>query len=90
MQNLLQQEISENLKKRSAQASRVFHGRGRFFPSQENVNVEWYPPVLFVQCYEYELAGGAKAELQAVFDEHSFIDTVLLQARPWPDVTLLP
>ncbi|MBB6523436.1 class I SAM-dependent methyltransferase [Pseudoteredinibacter isoporae] len=84
--NPLQQEISQNLKKLPKYVSRVFHGRGRFFPSLEEVNVEWYPPVLFVQCYQDQLGDDAVAALKAVFDEHSFIETVLLQVRPWPDV----
>lgn len=84
--NLFQQEITQNLSKRPAQVSRVFHGRGKFFPSLEELNVEWYPPVLFVQCYEDELADEARAALQAVFEGHDFIESVILQARPWPDV----
>lgn len=84
--NPLQQEISQNLKKLPKYVSRVFHGRGRFFPSLEEVNVEWYPPVLFVQCYQEQLSDDAIEALKAVFDEFSFIETVLLQLRPWPDV----
>lgn len=85
-QNPLQAEITHNLAKSPNQVSRLFHGRGKYFPALEQVNVEWYPPVLFVQCYEDELAPEASLALQAVFEEHDFIETVLLQARPWPDV----
>lgn len=83
---LFQQEITANLNTLTNRVSRVFHGRGQFFPSLESVNVEWYPPVLFVQCYEEELADDAMAALRSVFDEHAFIETVVLQLRPWPDV----
>lgn len=86
IQSPLQQELSANLLQRPNQVSRVFHGRGRFFPSLEAINVEWYPPVLFVQCYESAITDEVKADLKAVFDEHEFIETVLVQSRPWPDV----
>jgi 23S rRNA (cytosine1962-C5)-methyltransferase len=82
----LQQELNNNLNKYPNQIARVFHGRGRFFPSLEDINIEWYPPVLFVQCYEETLSDDCKAALQQVFEAHSSIETVLLQSRPWPDV----
>ena len=82
----LQQEISLNLTKCPNHVSRVFHGRGRFFPSLEEVNVEWYPPVLFVQCYQDQISDDAISALKAVFEEFTFVETVLLQLRPWPEV----
>lgn len=83
---LLQQELDNNLRKYPDRISRVFHGRGRFFPSLVDINVEWYPPVLFVQCYEETLSDGCKDALRQVFKEHTAIETVVLQSRPWPDV----
>lgn len=83
---LLQQELDNNLRKYPDRISRVFHGRGRFFPSLVDINVEWYPPVLFVQCYEETLSDGCKDALRQVFEEHTAVETVVLQSRPWPDV----
>lgn len=86
VQNLLKQELGENLRQSPEQVCRVFHGRGRFFPSFENLNIEWYPPVLFVQCYEGELSNNELSVIKEIFEEHEFIQSVLLQSRPWPDV----
>jgi 23S rRNA (cytosine1962-C5)-methyltransferase len=85
-QNILTQELDTNLTALADQVSRVFHGRGRFFPALEAINVEWYPPVLFVQCYEEGLSETSYKALEQVFNRHTFIETVLLQSRPWPDV----
>ena len=84
--SLFKQEIDNNLSALPEQVSRVFHGRGRFFPALDNINVEWYPPVLFVQCYEEALDPDCKTALKAVFEANAMIETVLLQSRPWPDV----
>ena len=85
-QHLLRQEIEANLNALPHQVSRVFHGRGRFFPALEDINVEWYPPVLFVQCYEGVLSEACHAALEQVFNIHAAIETVVVQSRPWPDV----
>jgi 23S rRNA (cytosine1962-C5)-methyltransferase len=85
-QELLKLELECNLLKRPAQVSRVFHGRGRFFPGLESVNIEWYPPVLFVQCYEGNLSSECRSALSQIFDAHDIIESILLQSRPWPDV----
>ncbi|GAA5316778.1 MAG: class I SAM-dependent methyltransferase [Candidatus Pelagadaptatus aseana] len=83
----LQQELNTNLKKYPNRIARVFHGRGRFFPSLEDINIEWYPPILFVQCYQETLSDDAKQALRQVFEAHESIETIVLQSRPWPDVT---
>ena len=82
----LKKEVETNLTKKPEHISRVFHGRGRFFPSLENVNIEWYPPVMFVQCYEGGLDDDSKSVLEQIFEQHEMIQTILLQSRPWPDV----
>ena len=84
--NEFKQEITRNLDSFPEQISRVFHGRGRFFNAQENINVEWYPPVLFVQCYEEKLSDDCKSVLKELYDENQTIQTVLVQSRPWPHV----
>jgi 23S rRNA (cytosine1962-C5)-methyltransferase len=85
-QHPLQQELDNNLTKFPLQVARVFHGRGRFFPALESINIEWYPPVLFVQCYEGELGSDVRSALEQVFEAHANVETVLIQSRPWPDV----
>lgn len=83
----LVEELELNLGKLPKQVSRVFHGRGRYFPGLEEINVEWYPPVLFVQCYQDSLSEEMKTAFADVFDRHEMIETVLLQTRPWPEVS---
>lgn len=84
-QNLLSDELMDQLGRYPEKVARVFHGRGRFFPGLEDVNVEWYPPVLFVQCYESELGEKSRLALLNVFEQIEMIDAVILQTRPWPD-----
>lgn len=83
---LLKDELCLNLKKRIGQVSRVFHGRGRYFLGLEDLNIEWYPPFLFVQCYAEALEQKHREAIEAVFEQSSMIEAVVLQTRPWPDV----
>ncbi len=85
-ENPLRHELDNNLRQSPKQLCRVFHGRGRFFPSLEKLNIEWYPPVLFVQCYEDQLSEEDSAVLKQLFDEHQIIQSILLQSRAWPDL----
>ncbi len=34
------------------ECTRLFHGRGQAYPGYENINIDWYPPVLLVTLYE--------------------------------------
>jgi 23S rRNA (cytosine1962-C5)-methyltransferase len=64
---------------------RILHGRGRTFKHLHAVNIEWYPPYLFVQNFDSELPSFLKAALEQVFEHWEKIDAVLVQNREWPD-----
>lgn len=78
-------EISQNLKSNQLNAARVLHGRGRYFEGYEKLNIEWYPPYLFVQNFSDTLNDQQEADLSEIFDTHEFIDAVLVQKREFPD-----
>lgn len=64
---------------------RVLHGRGKCYPGYELVNIEWYPPYLFVQNFGEELKDDLKSVLMEVFDATSEIRAILVQSREWPN-----
>ncbi|MCV6614223.1 MAG: class I SAM-dependent methyltransferase [Cellvibrionaceae bacterium] len=84
-QDLLSAELAQNFERYPKQVARLFHGRGRFFKGLESLVIEWYPPVLLLQCYDDCLSDTALAGVQAFFKAQPAIETVVLQTRPWPD-----
>ena len=85
--SLLIQEIENNLASYGEVACRVFHGRGQAFPQYEHINIEWYPPYLFVQNFMDIISEPIKAELLTLFERHTNIQAILIQNRSWPDLT---
>jgi len=83
----LYQEISTWLTASPEYAMRVFHGRGQSFPGLEHLNIEWYPPYLFVQNFRETLENEVRLALEYLFNEFKFIDAVLIQTRTWPELT---
>ena len=80
-------EITKNLKIFPQQAARVFHGRGQHFPNYEQLNIEWYPPYLFVQNFAGSLDSIIENQLKQLFTSHDFIDGILIQNRTRPEAT---
>jgi 23S rRNA (cytosine1962-C5)-methyltransferase len=42
----------------SLDATRIFHGRGGFYPGCEHLTVDWYPPVVVITSFESVDAGA--------------------------------
>jgi len=85
--SILLTEISANLLRCSDYASRVFHGRGHKFPDFEKLNIEWYPPYLFVQNFDDTLSPEVSDGLKELFDSEPTIEAILIQNREWPELT---
>lgn len=83
----LAQELRTHLADSPNAVRRVFHGRGKAFAGYEHLNIEWYPPYLFVQNFGDPLDDQTRQTLQNVFDEFPMIAAVLVQSREWPDFT---
>lgn len=64
---------------------RVLHGRGKRYADLERINIEWYPPYLFVQNFGDALSDSLSEALQKLFDEVPEVSAVLIQSREWPD-----
>ena len=79
--SLLIQEVETNLASYSDYACRVFHGRGHAFPQYEHINIEWYPPYLFVQNHQETLSDPIKAELLSLFEQHTDIQAILIPMK---------
>ncbi len=69
--NVVLQKLGQNLP--SEQAKRLFHGRGGLFSGWEQVNIEIYPPVLWVIIYQ-QIDEGPLLEL---------LEDVKLNATDW-------
>ena len=69
------------------QAIRVFHGRGQSFSGYEKLNIEWYPPYLFVQNFSETLDPLIEIELKALFDAQLQIECILIQNRTRPELS---
>lgn len=78
-------EIRSNLTRLPESACRVLHGRGKAFPGHESLNIEWYPPYLFVQNFGGHLSEATEQSLKQIFEEFTQIQAVLVQARERPD-----
>ncbi len=81
----LKHEICSNLEQSKHIARRVFHGRGKCFAGFEQLNIEWYPPYLFVQNFEPALTTLLESLLRDTFDRYDFIKAILVQSREWPE-----
>ncbi len=78
-------ELRQQLNLSSGSARRVFHGRGRAFPGYEHLNIEWYPPYLFVQNFGETLGSDDQNNLKQLFDQTPDMAAILVQSRQWPD-----
>ena len=77
-------EISKRLPL-SSESRRLFHGRGHCFPSYEDLQVDWFSPVVLVSLY----APRAESWLQQLVTELrkviTGLETVVLQERYLPN-----
>ena len=80
-------EIVSNLKKFPKQSARVFHGRGQNFTGFEGLNVEWYPPYLFVQNFAETLNPTFETQLKDIFETQRQIKSILIQNRTRPELS---
>jgi 23S rRNA (cytosine1962-C5)-methyltransferase len=85
--NNVLEEINHNLLAFKELAARVFHGRGHFFAGFEHLNIEWYPPYLFVQNFKEQLDSQIAAILESIFNRHTFIEAIFVQTRTWPELS---
>ncbi|KZY46113.1 MULTISPECIES: class I SAM-dependent methyltransferase [unclassified Oleiphilus] len=84
--DILQQELLSNLSRYQDRAARVFHGRGKYFEALSSLNIEWYPPYLFVQNFSESLSDDIAASLKKVFDNNLYISAIIIQTRSWPEL----
>ena len=82
----LSHEVKENLSRYPNVLARVFHGRGKFFEGLSDMNIEWYPPYLFVQNFADHLDSDTANSLEALFQEESEIAAIIIQTRSWPEI----
>lgn len=67
------------------EAHRLFHGRGKSLPGFENINIDYFPPVILITLYcEYtpEILQSLQVELLSFFKDN--LKTILLQKRYLP------
>jgi 23S rRNA (cytosine1962-C5)-methyltransferase len=83
---VLSQEINENLVLYPNVISRVFHGRGKYFDQLSHINIEWYPPYLFVQNFSDALDETVTTTLEQVFNDTPRMAAVIIQTRRWPEI----
>ncbi len=66
---------------RQPEPRRILHGRGQSIPGFENLNIDWYPPVVLLSVYEdLSEVSDLQNELLAA-DKHQQINTIILQKR---------
>jgi len=80
-------EIVSNLKEFPKQSARVFHGRGQNFTGFEGLNIEWYPPCLFVQNFAEVLDPAIETQLKGLFEDNHQIKCILIQNRTRPELS---
>jgi len=80
-------EITNNLINFPKQAARVFHGRGQNFSGYEKLNIEWYPPYLFVQNFSESLDQEIETQLKRLFKTQIQIKSILVQNRTRPELS---
>lgn len=81
----LKAELQTNFNQFRTQAARVFHGRGKYFEGHDGLNIEWYPPYLFVQNFSSSLTETQTQALAEIFDDNQEIGAILVQSREWPE-----
>jgi len=84
--DLLINELKRNILNSQDRAVRAFHGRGHYFPELDHLNIEWYPPYLFVQNFNENLEDEIKRALESIFSELEYIAAILIQNRTWPEL----
>ncbi len=82
----LQNELNKNLSSYNNVTTRVFHGRGKYFSGLSSLNIEWYPPYLFVQNFAESLDESVTATLKEMFNDSPFISAIIVQTRSWPEL----
>lgn len=85
MNNELLTQLEQQLEQAGGYARRLLHGRGRAYAGLEHLNIEWYPPFIFVQNFSEELSPEVSETLASLFESHAQIDAILVQSRRWPD-----
>lgn len=80
-------ELNNNLTQYPQQCARIFHGRGHFFTELGQLNIEWYPPYIFVQCFSETLCNNAEAALDKLFSSRPEVGAILVQKRTWPEIS---
>jgi len=83
--SLLQERIEANTVCR-----RIFHGRGKRYEGYERINIEWYPPYVFVQNFGDDLPSDLESALRLLFERLPNIEAILIQSREWPDFVTTP
>ena len=85
--SLVLQELAQGLP--SDQAKRLFHGRGGLFDGWQQINIEIYPPVLWVIIYQQideqplmELLEQVKKNAAAWGIQHIYIQRRFQTANP--------
>jgi 23S rRNA (cytosine1962-C5)-methyltransferase len=85
LSSTLLHELGQQLQKSPLYARRLFHGRGKAFEGLAHLNIEWYPPYLFVQNFTATLSESETRVLEKLFANEPSIEAILVQAREWPD-----
>ena len=67
------------------EAQRLFHGRGKSLKGLENLNIDYFPPVILLTCYqEYSLEILKNLEREIIEFFQGKIKTILVQKRYLP------
>ena len=65
-----------------SESRRLIHGRGHTYPGFENLNIDWFDPVVLVSLYAEVENFSLEAVLRRVYDKfQGRIETVLIQRR---------
>lgn len=78
-------QLNDQLSRAGSVARRLLHGRGRSFEGLEHINIEWYPPFVFVQNFSEDLSPAIAGTLSSFFESNPQIEAILVQSRRWPD-----
>jgi len=76
-------QARETLSRTSADARRLFHGRGQCFPGLEHIAVDWLPPVALITLYA-PVAAKALADLADRLAAEIPCSCILVQRRHEP------
>lgn len=78
-------EIQESLPK-TTDSRRILHGRGKLHAGLEDINIDWFDPVLFISLYSESSHLNLLSILTDIFNRSmGRIETVVVQQRYLPD-----